>query len=220
MSTLRLALAVGAALLAAAPSADAQLRRSPGAAVPDASTMPAGTCRVWIDGVHPMRQPAPTDCASARRSVPRNARIIYGTRAVRDDDRLDRDRRERERDRDEWDRKREHEREKLQRKREHEREKLERKREKEREKEWKKEHRGNGRHRNGNDRDGVRDDRDDDEDDDDRDDDRRAQRTTTRFPVPVPQTTPPTGSTTRRVCVDANRDGRCDDGGPLVRVTP
>jgi hypothetical protein len=35
-------------------------------------------CRVWIDGVPPGRQPAPTDCATARRTAPANARIVYG----------------------------------------------------------------------------------------------------------------------------------------------
>ena len=32
-------------------------------------------------------------------------------------------------------------------------------------------------------------------------------------PAPVPQGT-------RRICADTNRDGRCDDGGPLIRRTP
>jgi hypothetical protein len=42
---------------------------------------PAGLCRVWIDGVPPGRQPAPTDCATAQRNVPRNGRVIYGSRS-------------------------------------------------------------------------------------------------------------------------------------------
>jgi hypothetical protein len=35
-------------------------------------------CRIWIDGVPPGHQPAPTDCATAAARVPPNARIIYG----------------------------------------------------------------------------------------------------------------------------------------------
>ena len=64
---------------------------------------PAGLCRIWIDGVPPGRQPAPTDCATAERTRPNNARVLYGTEsrgavsrntsgtrtAVRRDDRCD-----------------------------------------------------------------------------------------------------------------------------------
>ncbi len=39
---------------------------------------PAGMCRIWIDGVPPAQQPAPTDCASAVRNRPANGRVIYG----------------------------------------------------------------------------------------------------------------------------------------------
>jgi hypothetical protein len=38
-------------------------------------------CRVWIDGVPPGRQPAPTTCANAQRDRVQygaNARVIYG----------------------------------------------------------------------------------------------------------------------------------------------
>jgi hypothetical protein len=48
----------------------------------------------------------------------------------------------------------------------------------------------------------------------------RSQSTQTNsrvIPQPLPQPVPQ--GTTRRVCVDANRDGRCDDGGPLIRRT-
>jgi hypothetical protein len=40
----------------------------------------AGMCRIWIDGVPPGQQPAPTDCATAAARVPANGRIIYGDR--------------------------------------------------------------------------------------------------------------------------------------------
>jgi len=35
-------------------------------------------CRIWINGVPPGRQPAQTDCATARANLPPNATIIYG----------------------------------------------------------------------------------------------------------------------------------------------
>jgi len=34
-------------------------------------------CRIWLDNVPPAQQPAPTDCASAARNLPRNGRLIY-----------------------------------------------------------------------------------------------------------------------------------------------
>ena len=39
---------------------------------------PPGLCRVWLDGVRADSQPAPTDCASALRNRPPNARVIFG----------------------------------------------------------------------------------------------------------------------------------------------
>ena len=179
MSTLRHVLAVGAALFVAGSSADAQLRRSSTVNYPDAQTLPTGMCRIWIEGLPANRQPAPTDCDTARRTQPRNSRIIYGTsrptnvygnrdprsipgtpqydprfdpNSSRYDPRLDPHNRGNSDDK--WDRKRDKE-----------REKWERKREKEREKAWKKSHKGHG-------RDGD----DDDDDDDDRDGRGRAGR--------------------------------------------
>jgi hypothetical protein len=237
MYTLRYALAVGAAMLVAGASADAQLRRSTGTVYPDAQSLPAGMCRIWIEGLPASRQPAPTDCETARRTQPRNSRIIYGTRPTnvygnRDprsipgtpqydprydprspqyDPRLDPHNRDGRYD------------DKYDRKRDKEREKWERKREKEREKAWKKAHKEHGR---------DHDDDDDRWDRDHRDRDGRygtgqqgcadlnrdgicdSRQSTTRT---VPRTLP---EGTTRVCVDANRDGRCDDGGPLVRRIP
>ena len=220
MSTLRYAVAVGAAMLVAGSSADAQLRRST-STYPDAQTLPTGTCRVWIDGLPANQQPAPTDCATARRNQPRNSRIIYGSRATnvygnRDprsipgtpqydprydprssqyDPRLDPHNRGNDgRSDDRFDRRRDKE-----------REKWERKQEKEREKEWKKSHKGSG---NGDEDDDEDDDADHDRRDrDHRDHDRRDHdgrhddrdgRYGTRGPV-------------WQGCVDANRDGICDN---------
>ena len=39
---------------------------------------PAQMCRIWLDGVRPDSQPAPTDCATALRNRPPNARVIFG----------------------------------------------------------------------------------------------------------------------------------------------
>ena len=38
---------------------------------------PAGMCRVWLEKVPANQQPAPTDCASAIRNRPPNARVIF-----------------------------------------------------------------------------------------------------------------------------------------------
>ena len=46
--------------------------------VPAGHMPPPGMCRVWIDGVPPGQQPAPTDCASAVRNRPANGRVIFG----------------------------------------------------------------------------------------------------------------------------------------------
>jgi hypothetical protein len=50
--------------------------------VPRGHLPPAGMCRIWIDGVPPGHQPAPTSCAEAERDRFRysNARVIYGDR--------------------------------------------------------------------------------------------------------------------------------------------
>jgi hypothetical protein len=69
--------AVGLAL----GSASAQAQRGGGPAVdsiPKAYRPPAGMCRVWLPGVPPGKQPAPTDCATAVRNRPANGRIIFG----------------------------------------------------------------------------------------------------------------------------------------------
>jgi hypothetical protein len=45
-------------------------------------------CRVWVDGVPPGQQPAPTDCKTAIRNRPPNGRVIFGddyAKSVRDD---------------------------------------------------------------------------------------------------------------------------------------
>jgi hypothetical protein len=47
-------------------------------AVPPAYRPPQGMCRIWIDGVPPNQQPAPTDCVTAVRNRPVNGYVIFG----------------------------------------------------------------------------------------------------------------------------------------------
>lgn len=49
-----------------------------GMTVPEGYRPPPGMCRIWIDAVPPDRQPAPTDCATAVRRRPQNAKVIFG----------------------------------------------------------------------------------------------------------------------------------------------
>ena len=67
------------ALVVAAPLGAQQLAPS---RVPDGHKPPPGMCRIWIDGVPPGQQSAPTDCATAVRNRPSNGRVVWG-----DDDR-------------------------------------------------------------------------------------------------------------------------------------
>jgi hypothetical protein len=46
--------------------------------VPQSAQPPAGLCRVWLENVPASRQPAPTDCATAIKNRPNNARIVFG----------------------------------------------------------------------------------------------------------------------------------------------
>jgi hypothetical protein len=69
-----------AAGVAGSASLQAQARpqpQDPRSAVPRTHIPPPGMCRIWLDNVPPAQQPAPTDCASAARNLPRNGRLIY-----------------------------------------------------------------------------------------------------------------------------------------------
>jgi hypothetical protein len=69
-----------AALAAGGAALEAQGRPQPQdgrTAVPPSHIPPPGMCRIWLDNVPPAQQPAPTDCASAARNLPRNGRLIY-----------------------------------------------------------------------------------------------------------------------------------------------
>ena len=46
--------------------------------VPASARPPAGMCRIWLPNVPASKQAAPTDCATAVRNRPANARVIFG----------------------------------------------------------------------------------------------------------------------------------------------
>ena len=71
-------LAVLLSLVALSTAAHAQASPS---SMPESHRPPAGMCRIWIDGVPPAHQPAPTDCATAIRKRPMNARVVFGSNA-------------------------------------------------------------------------------------------------------------------------------------------
>jgi hypothetical protein len=48
------------------------------ASVPTRYAPPAGMCRVWVGGVPPERQPAPTECAKAIRVRSPNSHVVFG----------------------------------------------------------------------------------------------------------------------------------------------
>ena len=65
-----------AAVLAAPLPAQGQGRTTD--TIPDEYKPPPGMCRIWIKDVPPAQQPAPTDCPTAIRRKPQNARVIFG----------------------------------------------------------------------------------------------------------------------------------------------
>jgi len=71
-------IAAAAALFALAAPADAQQRRDKPPEIPKSHRPPAGMCRIWLEGVAPNQQPAPTDCPSAVRNKPQNGWVIFG----------------------------------------------------------------------------------------------------------------------------------------------
>ncbi len=68
------------------PSFPGLPKRTQGPVVPPAYRPPAGMCRIWIEGVPPGQQPAPTDCVTAVRNRPVNGSVIFGESPKRDGD--------------------------------------------------------------------------------------------------------------------------------------
>ena len=66
-------------------TAQAQRPKTERRMVPPGLRPPAGMCRIWLDGVAPSRQPAPTDCASALRNRPATGQVIFGDDYLRAD---------------------------------------------------------------------------------------------------------------------------------------
>ncbi len=74
--TLGITLAVAAPAMAQRQQAQRDsARRTP---VPANARPPKGMCRIWIDGVPAAQQPAITDCATAVKNRPANARVLFG----------------------------------------------------------------------------------------------------------------------------------------------
>jgi hypothetical protein len=77
MLKIAFAVSIAAGLMIASP-AGAQGKGRKADKIPPGQLPAAGMCRIWIDGVPPGQQPAATDCATAQRNRPANARVLYG----------------------------------------------------------------------------------------------------------------------------------------------
>src|SRR5437868_35409 len=71
-------LACAAPVMAQQSQSKDSAKKSLAAAIPADARPPKGMCRIWIDGVPASQQPAATDCASAVKNRPANARVIFG----------------------------------------------------------------------------------------------------------------------------------------------
>jgi hypothetical protein len=58
--------------------AQEKARETKASPVPESAQPPAGLCRVWLANVPARQQPAATDCATAIKNRPANARVLFG----------------------------------------------------------------------------------------------------------------------------------------------
>lgn len=72
------AVSVTAVLIAPQLAAQGNQREEQEVVVPESALPPAGMCRVWLRDVPERQQPAPTDCATALRTRPRTAILLFG----------------------------------------------------------------------------------------------------------------------------------------------
>lgn len=75
---MRLALSVLLIGTVLAAPLQAQERPRSADSVPSSAKPPAGMCRIWLPNVPANKQAAPTDCPTAVRNRPANARVIFG----------------------------------------------------------------------------------------------------------------------------------------------
>jgi hypothetical protein len=75
---MRLALSVVLVGTLVAAPLRAQEQPRPADSVPASARPPAGMCRIWLPNVPANKQAAPTDCPTAVRNRPANARVIFG----------------------------------------------------------------------------------------------------------------------------------------------
>jgi hypothetical protein len=65
----------GVLVLAAFAAAGAQQQAKP--SIPAEMMPPKGMCRIWIQGIQPSQQPAPTTCDVAIKNKPANAQVVF-----------------------------------------------------------------------------------------------------------------------------------------------
>jgi hypothetical protein len=76
--TIGVLVACAAPAMAQQPQPKDSAKKSLATAIPADARPPKGMCRIWIDAVPAAQQPAATDCASAVKNRPANARVIFG----------------------------------------------------------------------------------------------------------------------------------------------